>query len=200
MPVMDGYEAVRKLRGQELMHGATRIPAVALTAHAADDERDKCLSAGMDDFLAKPVLRPKLAKVLARWLGEVTGGNAVSTEASLALKIAASKCWDEVAALKYLDNDPELLAEMIGLLLIEVPAKILEIQSALANKDFDALADAAHAISGMAGHFYAEPLRISAAILEDSARYNISTDYSAMAKVVTDTALSLMSALQQRQT
>lgn len=37
MPVMDGYEAVRKLRGQELMHGATRIPVVALTAHAADD-------------------------------------------------------------------------------------------------------------------------------------------------------------------
>jgi CheY-like chemotaxis protein len=62
MPVMDGMEATRRLRQ------STRIPIVAMTAHAMLGDRDRCLSAGMDDYLAKPVELTELSEVLARWV------------------------------------------------------------------------------------------------------------------------------------
>jgi len=65
MPVMDGYEATRELRKRE--HG-TRVPVVALTANAMSDDRDRCLEAGMDDYLSKPVRKEQIVEMLERWV------------------------------------------------------------------------------------------------------------------------------------
>ncbi len=198
MPVMDGYEAVRTIRGQELMHNSSRIPVVALTAHASAGERDKCLSAGMDDFLSKPIVRSDLAKMLAHWLGNTSPSEQTQDIISEVSGKTTSTCWDEVAALKNLDNDQELLGEMIDLFLIETPARILDLEKALVQSNLVALADAAHAIKGMAGHFCASQLRVCSSTLEDSARQASATDFSLMIKEVTEAAVCLMTALQER--
>ncbi len=65
MPGMDGFEATRKIRG---LPGYAAVPIVAMTAHAVTGERDKCLQAGMSDYLTKPVAQEVLGEVLARWL------------------------------------------------------------------------------------------------------------------------------------
>jgi len=199
MPVMDGYEAVRILRGQELTHNAARIPVVALTAHAAASEREKCLSAGMDDFLSKPIARPELAKMLARWLGDPNPCEIMPDAKKDIADNAALACWDEAAALKRLDDDQELLGDMIDLFLTETPDRLRELEDALARDDLAALADAAHAIKGMAGHFCAEQLLIHAANLEHSARHGNPADFHLMTKTVADATASLISALQQTQ-
>lgn len=66
MPVMDGYQATRDLRAREAA-GNTRLPVIAMTASALEGDRELCLAAGMDDYLAKPFLREQLVAVLSRW-------------------------------------------------------------------------------------------------------------------------------------
>jgi signal transduction histidine kinase/CheY-like chemotaxis protein len=65
MPVLDGYEATKRLRADPRW---VELPIVALTAAAMPDERDKCLAAGMSDFLSKPILKPALAEILKKWI------------------------------------------------------------------------------------------------------------------------------------
>jgi two-component system, sensor histidine kinase len=67
MPTMDGYAATREIRAQEHTLGLARLPIVALTATASDSDRQKCLDAGMDDFLAKPYTRDALTLMLRQW-------------------------------------------------------------------------------------------------------------------------------------
>jgi CheY-like chemotaxis protein len=69
MPEMDGIAATRAIRDPQTTVLNPRIPIVAMTAHALKGDREKCLAAGMDDFVAKPVSVGDLAEVLDRWLG-----------------------------------------------------------------------------------------------------------------------------------
>lgn len=72
MPVLDGLAATRQWREREQTLGRRRLPVIALTANAMSGDRERCLEAGMDDYLSKPVRREQLAGVLARWLPPAT--------------------------------------------------------------------------------------------------------------------------------
>ena len=69
MPRLDGLETTRRLRAVEEQEGLRRVPVVAMTAHALEGDRDKCLDAGMDDYLSKPVRMSDLEQVVRRWSG-----------------------------------------------------------------------------------------------------------------------------------
>ncbi len=69
MPEMDGFEATRRIRDPRTGVRNAAVPVVAMTAHAMDGDREACLAAGMDDYIAKPVRPQELLDTLTRWLG-----------------------------------------------------------------------------------------------------------------------------------
>jgi CheY-like chemotaxis protein len=74
MPILDGYEATRQIRAGVAGAAASSIPIVALTAHALSGDRERCLEAGMDDYLAKPINAAALQSLLERLLGARRSG------------------------------------------------------------------------------------------------------------------------------
>jgi two-component system sensor histidine kinase/response regulator len=80
MPEMDGFEAARAIRAREC--GVGRIPIVAMTANAMQEDRQRCLEAGMDDYLSKPVSSKSLADTLNRWLSQETGSSQTVSRAA----------------------------------------------------------------------------------------------------------------------
>jgi CheY-like chemotaxis protein len=75
MPQMDGYEASRRIREMERYGAPSPIPIIALTAFAMEDDRDRCLEAGMDDCLCKPFRQKQLRTILSRWLPPASPGS-----------------------------------------------------------------------------------------------------------------------------
>ncbi len=78
MPIMDGYQSAYAIREWEASAGRERLPIVAMTANAMQGDRERCLQAGMDDYISKPVKRDGLTAALARWLGRREDGKAAS--------------------------------------------------------------------------------------------------------------------------
>lgn len=71
MPEMDGYQCTREIRARELAEGSARLPVVAITADAMKGNEQRCLDAGMDGFLTKPINKPRVDAVLKKWLSSV---------------------------------------------------------------------------------------------------------------------------------
>jgi CheY-like chemotaxis protein len=69
MPVMDGFTAAREIRRRESEKGTPRLPVLAVTAWAMQEDRDHCLRSGMDEVLTKPLRPAELADALSRWIG-----------------------------------------------------------------------------------------------------------------------------------
>jgi CheY-like chemotaxis protein len=80
MPEMDGFEATRKIRALEKQANLQRVPIVALTANAMQQDREECLNAGMDDHLSKPYSRLQMRETLARWLPQQNAIDSTSAE------------------------------------------------------------------------------------------------------------------------
>ena len=67
MPQLDGYQATARIRDRE--RDGRRIPIIALTANAMSGDRERCLAAGMDDYISKPITKESLGSILSRWIG-----------------------------------------------------------------------------------------------------------------------------------
>jgi CheY-like chemotaxis protein len=157
MPQLDGYETCRRLRQREA--GGRRTRVIALTAHVAAGEKERCLAAGMDDHLGKPVRGDELAAMLNRWLED---------EATVELEVVEER----LAALERLGEKTgeQVLAQVIASFLHQGEKDLETLRRALAHGDAAAFAAAAHSLAGSAGILGAARLAAGCAELETLAR------------------------------
>jgi two-component system, sensor histidine kinase len=141
MPVMDGLTATGEIRRREQRSGAARVPIIALTANAMEGDRERCLAAGMDDFLSKPFTQQQLATLLRRWLALRTLPESEQRDLSRIPLVDASVLRN-IAALA----NPTLLDSMIDLYLRHSPDLIGAIETAAANMQADELSQAVHTL------------------------------------------------------
>ncbi len=141
MPVMDGLTATAEVRRRELTLGGPRVPIIALTANAMEGDRERCLAAGMDDFLSKPFTRQQLAGLLKRWLAQRMPQEPGRLEASRVplLDVGVLR---NIAALAR----PALLNSLIDLYLQHSPLLLAAVESAAAGMRPAALGEALHGL------------------------------------------------------
>ena len=147
MPEMDGFEATRRLRGRE--NGGRRTPVIAITANAIKGDREECLGAGMDDYLAKPIGRAQLLAALGRWVRgsrqlPQPAANEPHAEAPAA-EILDAKALQALRALQR-PGKPDVLARVIELFHRDAPKLVGEMHAAAEARDAEQLRRAAHTL------------------------------------------------------
>jgi CheY-like chemotaxis protein len=164
MPEMGGFEAPREIRDHEGQRDR-RLPIIALTAHAMQGDRARCLEAGMDAYLPKPIDVDELIATVERYgAGDATAPvPAIAQEANEAI-------FDERAALSYTGGDRRLLKEVVQLFRADYPSSLRRIDRALQGRDPEALRLAAHRLKGSIATVGAPAARQVAAELEETAR------------------------------
>jgi CheY-like chemotaxis protein/HPt (histidine-containing phosphotransfer) domain-containing protein len=162
MPELDGFQVVAVQRRREQGTGR-HLPIIALTARSADGERERCLQAGMDDYLAKPVRAAELFAAIDRVVGARSQEPGVRSQEFVSsmtpdfclLTPAAEGLVDPAALLAACDGDAELLRKMCRHFLTYVPGRLAEVSEALRDRDNPRLRVAAHKLGGMVSSFSA---------------------------------------------
>ena len=148
MPNLDGYGATAAIRAREQEQpGARRIPVIALTANAMEGDRERCLAAGMDDYLAKPLRSAELYAVLQRW--HAPGATTAELPRILPAEVADSpldaRTLDGIRALQR-EGTPDLLRKIVDLYLSAAPGQIEQLHAAVQQGDAGAALRAAHGL------------------------------------------------------
>ena len=170
IPELDGYDTTREIRRREAAHRdgpPRRSYIIAMTASAWPGAREKCLDAGMDDYIAKPVRLADLEATLQRALENIRpapGG----TAAPVATPILDTEALATLRELRQ-SNKPDPVAELIDLFLRDTPARLQEIKGAIAKQDAAGLESAAHNLSGCASNLGAKQLAELCQRLEEQA-------------------------------
>jgi two-component system sensor histidine kinase/response regulator len=160
MPEMDGFEATRAIRLEE--QGTKRhLPIVAMTAHALKGDKERCLDAGCDGYLAKPIDSRSLYETVEG----IVASNNLSAESSSPAD-QGEPIWEPSAALARVDGDLPFLKEMIQLFESNCPKWIAELDKAVRAGDAKSINKAAHSIKGVTATFCAKSATEQALLLE----------------------------------
>jgi len=197
MPEMDGYDATRAIRRGDAGDIHKNITIVAMTANAMEGDKEKCIKAGMDDYMTKPIESERLIETLQLWLIEKQGlsvedfikvvDDSVLSEDDSSLDSSSSNdqlsakpivdpstlIWDSETALNRVRGNTQLLSKLISMYLEDMPGHIEELKQAVESNNVELSKRAAHSIRGASGNLYAYRMQELAKSIEKNIIENI---------------------------
>jgi signal transduction histidine kinase/CheY-like chemotaxis protein/HPt (histidine-containing phosphotransfer) domain-containing protein len=186
MPEMDGYEATRHIRDPRSGVLHRDVPVIAMTAHAMLSDRDKCLAAGMDDYLAKPVEPKALTETLKKWLPphdksaaspESVPAQEETTTPEKLPSVITGCVFEQEALLARVGGNRELVWTLLDIFVKDIPGQIATLKACLHAGDIAGATRQAHTIKGAAANVGGELLRKVAGEMENRGKAG---DFSAM--------------------
>ena len=160
MPLMDGYEATEEIRNPESKVSNHKIPVIAMTAHAMKGDREKCLKAGMDDYLTKPIKPQEISDMIEKWL--VKEDPFQQKEATIKDMDSGKNIFDRQDYLDRLLGDEDLANNIFDEFLDDTSNTLMELKKAFDNGDAVSVQKHAHNIKGAAANVSAIALKETA--------------------------------------
>ncbi len=186
MPVMDGYQATAEIRKSPAASGPgpgedSRLPIIAMTAHAMEGDREKCLQAGMDDYIAKPISPRELYATLIKWiepgLREVPASEQPGVRDDQGAELPETLPGVAMqAGLERVGGDRSIYRKILSRFYQNNQYQVQEIQNAMDDQDMAEAASRVHKLKGVAGNIGAQEVYQSAALLEKALNEDKSTE------------------------
>ena len=174
MPEMDGFEATRRIRSGDAGQACRSIPIIAMTARAMQGDREKCVEAGMDDYLPKPIDTAALFDTLNRWLSK-EGGAGIATDDARCDN--GSRPVLNLAEIRdRLMNNDDLVMKVIGIFVQDTPKRLLALKESLESGNMSNATLESHSIKGAASTVSAERVREAALEMEKACRAGVDAD------------------------
>jgi two-component system sensor histidine kinase/response regulator len=167
MPEMDGIAATARIREGELST-LSHIPIVAMTAHTMKGDRERCLAAGMDGYVSKPINAEALEDAIASLLHLRTGGE--GQENAEQKPVEGVTGWNRRETLEGLGGDENLLREVTEIFREQAPKHLDSLRAAIAQQDAKTVETSAHSLKGELGYLSVPEMHRIARELEDAGR------------------------------
>jgi PAS domain S-box-containing protein len=149
MPEMDGYEATHAIRSGRTPNPS--IPIIAMTANAMKGDKEKCLAAGMDDYISKPIDPEKLNQCLEQWLQSTVNSSPLKKQEAM-MSEESDAVWDEEGFMRRIMNNETIANKLIDLFKSDTPKTIAELEEAINSDKAEEAGLLAHKLKGSVGN------------------------------------------------
>jgi CheY-like chemotaxis protein len=168
MPDVDGFEATKMIR--KLPGDVSKVPIVAMTAHVMSGDRDKCIQAGMNDYLSKPLNVEEVITMVKKYVFGPEPETVVDDKTTAISEPDKSQLYDLMTALPRFGDDRKTFYEFLGAFITHLKKSVYELEDAIYRMDTTRVSFLAHSIKGAAANFEIGPIRDVAQELENRSR------------------------------
>ena len=175
MPILDGYEATKKIRANQTSTINSDIPIIAMTANAMAGDKEKCIDAGMDDYLSKPIEPKSVIAMLKKWIPQTLDNPEASVDVADNVEIETEDD-NELVVFDYDDmanrlmNDPDLMKSVAEVFYDDFIEQFNEMKTSAQNGSVEGVSDVSHQIKGAAANVGAKALSALALDIETAAK------------------------------